>query len=415
VVACAKELANSPLARSLKTIQIDDGWNRAAADNPPDAWGDWEAHPEKFPLGMEAAARQIHDLGFRAGLWLAPFAVAKKSRLYCEHPGWLVQRQDPESGTLSPAPMPDNPEIFGLDCTHPGALAWLGETFRRVFSEWGFDYVKIDFLQFGAREGIRHDRSATSIEAYRRGLEAINCEAGPGKFILGCGAPLLASVGLVDGMRVGPDVGGRWSFDPGLPDWPVGNCSVRAAAIPALWSQWMQDTWWQNDPDCLVVRAASPGYEQSFFERLVEDLSAKNPIRIATPLGLTDEEAGLWARLIWMTGGMALLSEVWGELPGGRQGMLAKCFSPHGRKVSAFDWFEIPDVAALVAAGSPALVGVFNFGDSPVRPTFEARALGLSGHWTLRERWTGEILPGEGSSVEFPELPPHSGRVWESA
>ncbi|TSA29300.1 MAG: alpha-galactosidase [Verrucomicrobiaceae bacterium] len=412
VVSCATELAASPAAAFLRTVQIDDGWNRAATANLPEAWGDWEAHPDKFPSGMAEAARRIHEMGFRAGLWLAPLAVARESRFFQEHADWLVQQRDPETGETSPAPT-DNPDVFSLDCTHPQAIAWLRETFRRVFREWNFDYVKIDFLHYGAREGIRHDPAATSIEAYRRGLEAINCEAGPGKFILGCGAPLLASVGLVDGMRVACDVGGRWLFDPGWPDWPVGNCSIRAAAIPSLWSQWMHGRWWQNDPDCLVVRDSSPSYERAFFERLEKETAIKNPGYITTAPGLTPEEAGLWTRLVWMTGGMAFLSEVWSGLPADRRDMLMKCFPAHGRKVSVLDWFGMPDAAVLVARGRPSLCAIFHFGDSVLRPEISAKKLGLSRSWTLRERWSGEELHGNGAVVVFPEMPPHSGRIWE--
>jgi len=412
VVSCATELSASPVAAFLRTVQIDDGWNRAATANLPDAWGDWEAHSDKFPSGMAEAARRIHDLGFRAGLWLAPLAVARESRLFREHPDWLVRQRDPETGETSPAPT-DNPDVFSLDCTHPQAIAWLRETFCRVFREWKFDYVKIDFLHYGAREGIRHDAAATSIEAYRRGLEAINREAGSDKFILGCGAPLLASIGLVDGMRVACDVGGRWLFDPGWPDWPVGNCSIRAAAIPSLWSQWMHGRWWQNDPDCLVVRDASQSYERAFFERLEKETAIKNPSYITTAPGLTPEEAGLWTRLVWMTGGMAFLSEVWSGLPAGRRDLLMKSFPAHGRKVSVLDWHGIPDAAALVAHGKPCLCGIFHFGDGALRPEIPAKKLGLSRSWTLRERWSGEEIHGKGAVVVFPEMPPHSGRIWE--
>jgi len=414
VAFCAEELANLPLAHSLRTIQIDDGWNRESAGNLPDSWGDWEAHPDKFPDGMAAAAQRIHDLGFRAGLWLAPFAVARKSRFFVEHPDWLVQQRDPETGILTPAPT-NSPDIFQLDCTHPLALNWLRETFQRVFSEWSFDYIKIDFLHYGAMEGgVRQDSAATSVDAYRRGLQAINEVATTDKFILGCGAPLLASVGLVDGMRVGPDVGGRWAFDPGWPDWPVGNCSLRAAAIPSLWSQWMHGHLWQNDPDCLVVRDTPTRYESDALGRFEQEVELNNPNYQATSFGLTAEEAGLWVRLVWMTGGMALLSEVWGELPASRQEMLAKCFPAHGRKVSVLDWYEAPDAAVLIASGKPVLAGVFNFGDTSCRVEISAAKMGLSGCWTLRERWSGDVLRGEGDVVVFPELPAHSGQVWES-
>jgi len=412
VVSCATELAASPVAGSLRTVQIDDGWNRDSTANLPEAWGDWEAHPDKFPSGMAEAARRIHELGFRAGLWLAPLAVARESSLFREHPDWLVRQRDPETGETSPKPT-DNPDVFSLDCTHPQALAWLRDTFRRVFRKWKFDYVKIDFLHYGAQPGIRHDPGVTSIEAYRRGLEAINREAGPGRYILGCGAPLLASIGLVDGMRVACDVGGRWLFDPGWPDWPVGNCSIRAAAVPSLWSQWMHGRWWQNDPDCLIVRDSSPAYERAFFEKLEKETALKNPGYITTAPGLTPEEAGLWTRLVWMTGGMAFLSEVWSELPADRREMLMKCFPSHGRKVSVLDWFGTPDAAVLVARGKPVLCGIFHFGDAEFRPEIPAKKLGLSRRWKLRERWSGEEIEGKGERVVFPEMPPHSGRIWE--
>jgi hypothetical protein len=237
--------------------------------------------------------------------------------------------------------------------------------------------------------------------------------AGEDKFILGCGAPLLASVGLVDGMRVGPDVGGRWAFDAGLPDWPVGNCSVRAAAIPSFWSQWMHGVWWQNDPDCLVARLTPPPYEREFFDRVEKDMALKTLSCRATTLGLSDEEAGLWVRFVWMTGGMALLSEVWSVLADERQEMLLKGFAHHGRQVSMLDWFVEADAVALIAGGEPLLVGFFNFRDTPCLPVIPAKELGLSGRWSLRECWSGELLEGEGCTAVFPELPPHAGRVWE--
>jgi hypothetical protein len=415
IVSSAEELARLPWAESLRTIQIDDGWNREPAGNYPDAWGDWQPHAEKFPDGMAEASRRIHDLGFRAGLWLAPFAVAKNSRFFREHPEWLLQQRDPQSGDLSPAPSSDNPEIFSLDCTHPGALAWLRATFRRVFAEWNFDYVKIDFLYHGARQGVvRHDAAATSVEAYRRGLQAINDEAEAGKFILACGAPLLPSVGLVDGMRVGPDVAGRWLFDPGWPEWPMGNCCVRAAGLASLWSQWMHERFWQNDPDCLLVRDETTKQERDWLARLESQIALTTPDFVATPLGLTADEAGLWTRLVWMAGGMALVSEVWGTLPADRQALLARCFPRHGRPTRLLDWYASDKVFALVAEDRPLLLGLFNFGDVPVRPVIPARDLHLPHDWNLTEKWTGEVFAGSGETVVFPEIPPHAGCIWEA-
>ena len=40
---------------------------------------------------MAAASAKLHSMGFRAGLWLAPFAVARNSRLFRDHPDWLLR------------------------------------------------------------------------------------------------------------------------------------------------------------------------------------------------------------------------------------------------------------------------------------------------------------------------------------
>ena len=66
-------------------FQIDDGWEPAV--------GDWlEADGKKFPKGMKAAADEIHEKGFLAGLWLAPFVAQRSSRLFREHPDWFLRK-----------------------------------------------------------------------------------------------------------------------------------------------------------------------------------------------------------------------------------------------------------------------------------------------------------------------------------
>lgn len=412
VVQNAQELRASAVGDGLRTIQIDDGWNRAADRHEPKDWGQWAAHPDKFPAGMRDAVERIHGQGFRAGLWLAPFSIEESSDVFREHPEWLVRRCNPKTGKIEAQPT-DHPTVYQLDCTHPGALEWLGQTFRRVFHEWGFDYAKIDFLSNGAKPGLRFDASATSVEAYRRGLKAIRDAAGPDRFILGCGAPLLASIGPVDGMRVGPDVGGRWHFDLDMSGWPSGNCSLRAAAIPSLWSQWMHGRWWQNDPDCLLVRQRPSSFESQFFERLEKSFSETGNRITSTPLGLLDEEAACWSRFVWMSGGMALLSEVWSELPENRRDLLEKCFPPHNRACSLLEWHDAPAAGGLILRDHPLTLGFFNFTDGPVRPEYTDTLpkLPLEAIWV--ERWSGETCRTQGHPAIFPELPPRSGRVWE--
>ena len=59
-------------------FQIDDGWEPAV--------GDWlTADAKKFPKGLRGTADRIHEKGFRAGLWLAPFVCQKKSEIFRRH------------------------------------------------------------------------------------------------------------------------------------------------------------------------------------------------------------------------------------------------------------------------------------------------------------------------------------------
>ena len=67
--------------------------------------------------------------------------------------------------------------------------------------DFGYRFLKLDFLFGGAEEGMRHDPYATGVEAYRRGMEAIRESVGNDVYILGCGAPIPDHHGLFDGNR----------------------------------------------------------------------------------------------------------------------------------------------------------------------------------------------------------------------
>jgi alpha-galactosidase len=106
----------------------------------------------------------------------------------------------------------------------------------------------------GACEGRRHE-DVTGVQAYRRGLRLIRDAIGPDALLLGCGAPILPSVGLVDAMRVGPDIATGYEPAGGHPSQP----SQRAAARNTVARAWQQGRFWVNDPDCLLAR---PGVQR---------------------------------------------------------------------------------------------------------------------------------------------------------
>jgi alpha-galactosidase len=64
-------------------------------------------------------------------------------------------------------------------------------------------------------------------------------------------------VGLVDAMRVSPDIDTR--VDPPR---DMSSPSLEAAALSTIGRAWQHGRFWVNDPDCLLARPAMPQRER---------------------------------------------------------------------------------------------------------------------------------------------------------
>jgi alpha-galactosidase len=215
----------------IGVVQIDDGYQAEI--------GDWLTLSDRF-ASLQEIVDSIRGAGRRAGIWVAPFLMGARSAALREHPEWAIGGAEPGQGW--------GQELAALDATHPAAEAWLREVFGTLRAT-GIDYFKIDFVFAGAMEGGRADPGVTGVDAYRHGLRVIREAIGPDAFLLGCGAPILPSVGLVDAMRIGPDIAHH--FEP--LDGDLSQPSQRAAAMNSRWRSWQQGRFWVNDTDCLVA------------------------------------------------------------------------------------------------------------------------------------------------------------------
>lgn len=227
-------------------IQVDDGYQTA--------FGDWLSINDKFPHGMQWLAEQIKATGRKPGIWLSPFMAYSTSQIVTEHPDWFLHD---DAGRLINVNRHGDPywavPNYGLDITHPDAYAWLENVITTMCQTWGYEYIKADFLYAGAIRAKRYDQTVTSVQAYRRGMALIRRIAGD-RLVLGCGAPLLCSVGFVDDMRIGPDL--SWEFDsPGVIAPPDATLPHSREPLLSLFShQWMNRRLWVNDADYLRVR-----------------------------------------------------------------------------------------------------------------------------------------------------------------
>ena len=174
----------------VSIFQIDDGYESFV--------GDWLVpDPKKFPHGMKYIADKIHDKGYNAGIWLAPFSCQRVSQTAKLHPDWLIKENGkPMLGCLGWG------GAYTLDIYNPEARAYIKKFFDVVLNEWGFDMVKLDFLysecmipRAGKCRGeIMHDAMLLLRECVGD------------KLILGCGVPLGSALGIVDACRISCDV-----------------------------------------------------------------------------------------------------------------------------------------------------------------------------------------------------------------
>ncbi|WP_128378705.1 glycoside hydrolase family 36 protein [Streptomyces cavernae] len=223
----------------VDVVQIDDGYQSAL--------GDWLTLSGRFRSRADIADT-IRARGRRAGIWTAPFLVDPSSGLAARHPDWLVR--DADGGPLH-AGRNWGHDLYTLDTTHPGAAAYLTDVFATLRTE-GYDYFKVDFLYAGALEGVRHDGGMDALSAYRAGIRLIREAIGKDAYLLGCGAPILPSIGLFDAMRVSPDTAPHRR--PEADDYS--QPGQDPAEFTGAGRQWQHGRLWVNDPDCLMARPA---------------------------------------------------------------------------------------------------------------------------------------------------------------
>ncbi|TMB99824.1 MAG: alpha-galactosidase [Chloroflexi bacterium] len=369
IISNLDQLAARRRELPLEYVQIDDGYQTGI--------GDWLTANEKFPHGMASLADEIHRRGFKAGIWLAPFLIGEKSDLWQQHPDWAVRYKEDRPYIAALNWMQ---QCYALDLTRDDVIAWLEDIFRTICGDWGYDYLKVDFLYAGAVNGIRHNPDITRAQAYRRGLEAIRRAAGE-RFILGCGNPLGPSVGLVDGSRIGPDVSPWWHPRPAPLD-PERTGLSRPSTLNSIRNvilrSWMHGRLWLNDPDCLIVRE--------------------------TDTELTVDEIRTLTTVIGLSGGMVLDSDDLASLTEERRRLISLALPAYDTAATPVDFFQsdIPRRLEL-DCGSHRIVAVFNWDEE----TAEVRVRlpdGESVH--VYDFWSGRYLGLRSKQLAL-DLPPH--------
>ena len=380
-------------------IQIDDGYQKAV--------GDWLTLTQDFHGRMPMIAEEIRAAGFKPGIWIAPFVASRKSRLLTEHPEYSLRDEQGKKIAAGFNFFWSGGYYYGLDITNPRFEEYLRRVIRTIVGEWGYPYLKCDFLFGGClRGGTHHELELSRAEVLRKGMRIIREEAEGATeeevFLVGCGMPLSAGIGTVDAMRVGPDTGDFWIHKQGKLLRTGAMVGVRNSIRNSIVRGAMHNTLWLNDPDCLMLR------------------------REGTRLNAEQRRAQINA--IVLTGGLLLYSDdfsaldasVTGELPV-IQDISDACF--RGRLV-ALDMMdrELPQFVL----NTSGYLGVFNMSRIRTRITIPMHRLltyaeSLAAEWkqewhdprSLREVWNGETIAIGPSEIDLDPFGPYESRLFE--
>ena len=123
------------LARSLgmKTMILDDGWQKQESRTFYSATGDWLPNPSRFP-DMRKHVEAVHRAGLRYLLWLGVPMVGDESTAFARFKDKMLDYNEGGSG------------VGHLDPRFTEVREYLISTYERVVGKWGFDGVKLDFI-----------------------------------------------------------------------------------------------------------------------------------------------------------------------------------------------------------------------------------------------------------------------------
>ena len=170
-------------------FQIDDGYETFV--------GDWlDVDQNKFPNGLKGIVEKIHNKGYLAGIWLAPFVAEEKSKLFSEHKE-LFKMENGEYVKCGA----NWSGFYALDLENEDAKKYIKKCLD-YYKDLGFDFYKLDFL-YGANLPLYENktRAMAAKDAYEFLREVLE-----DKLVLGCGAVISNSINRFDYLRVGPDV-----------------------------------------------------------------------------------------------------------------------------------------------------------------------------------------------------------------
>lgn len=203
--------------------------------------GDWLSTGDNWPKTMDDAARQIFQRKYRAGIYVAPFVAHEKSKVFRNHPHWILKDWNDDPVVLDEDA---DGRLYALDASSEDVKDYISKIFRN-FRKMGYTYYELDYLDFGLKDvqDFKHvKKGKTSVQYFREVMDIIRDEVGAGSFITANKAPYAPLIGYVDAMRIDGDQSWKW------------DRQTLHIFSESYNTQYFNNVFWQNDPDVVFLR-----------------------------------------------------------------------------------------------------------------------------------------------------------------
>ena len=122
--------ARMAAALGMKTMILDDGWQKEASKSYYSATGDWMPVKSRFP-DFRGHVDKVHAAGLKYMLWLSVPFVGNESKAFKRFEGKFL---------------PGGGDVRVLDPRFPEVRKYLVDTYVRCVKDWDFDGLKLDFI-----------------------------------------------------------------------------------------------------------------------------------------------------------------------------------------------------------------------------------------------------------------------------
>lgn len=341
-----------------------------------------KSHKTQFPEGMKVVADEIRRLGFRPGIWTAPFGTGS-DEFYESHKDWFLHDEEGK-------PLSTWNGKYTIDPSNDELIDWLREYHRVCSREWGYEFFKIDGMSgrdigycahfFEMDEVRARFKNPACPDPFERCVRAFREGIGEDRVFLACQGHYTgpeaqyADASRIGGDIVAPNTTSNWN-------------NILSQANATLAQLFVNNIVFWMDPDTMLV-----GEYHSL------------------------EEARVTAMVVSLPGQMMFAGDRLATLPPERMRLLQQalpvCDTHPMNLYPIFDRVPVWDLKVARPWGSYDVVALFNWTEKDGEIGFEFADLGLpeGKFYAIHEFFTNEFQDIYEDSFSMP-VPAHGVRL----